>query len=44
MPESKEMTAGKENTHHKWLDSRKIRSVEELSTLPAGTKPRASHH
>ena len=26
------------------LASRKILSVEELETLPAGTKPRASHH
>ena len=24
--------------------SRKIRSVEELETLPEGTKPRTSHH
>ena len=24
--------------------SRKIRSVEELKTQPAGTKPRTSHH
>ena len=28
----------------KWLASRKIGSVEELETLPAGTKPRISHH
>ena len=30
--------------HHMWLASRKIWSVEELETLPAGTKPRTSHH
>ena len=29
---------------HKWLASRKIWSVEELETLPAGTQPRPSHH
>ena len=36
--------AGRQSNPHKWLDSRKIRSVEELETLPAGTKPRTSHH
>ena len=35
---------GRQSNHHKWFASRKIRSVEELETLPAGTKPRASHH
>ena len=29
---------------HKQLDSQKIWNVEELETLPAGTKPRTSHH
>ena len=29
---------------HQWLASRKIRSVEELETLPAGTKLKTSHH
>ena len=36
-------TGGQSNPH-KWLASRKIWSVEELETLPAGTKPRTSHH
>ena len=36
-------TGGKSNPH-KWLASRKIWSGEELETLPAGTKPRTSHH
>ena len=35
---------GGQSNPHKWLASRKIWSVEELETLPAGTKPRASHH
>ena len=29
---------------HKWLASRKTWNVEELESLPAGTKPRTSHH
>ena len=29
---------------YKWLASQKIRSVEELETLPAGTKPGTPHH
>ena len=29
---------------HKWIASQKIWSVEKLETLPAGTKPRTSHH
>ena len=29
---------------HKWLASQKIWCVEELETLPAGTKPMTSHH
>ena len=32
------------NNHHRRVASRKILSVEELETLPAGTKPRTSHH
>ena len=28
----------------KWLASRKLRSAEELETLPSDTKPRTSHH
>ena len=36
-------TGGKRN-HHKWLASQNIGSVEVLETLPAGTKPRTSHH
>ena len=35
-------TGGQSNPH-KWLVSRKIWSVGELETLPAGTKPRTSH-
>ena len=34
-------TGGK-SISYKWLASRKIWSVEELETLPAGTKPRTS--
>ena len=29
-----------QSNNHKWLESRKIRSVEKLKILPAGTKPR----
>ena len=36
-------TGGQSNPH-KRLASRKILSVEELETLPAGTKPRTSHY
>ena len=36
-------TGGQSNPH-KWLAFRKIWSVEKLETLPAGTKPRTSHH
>ena len=36
--------AGGQNNHHKWFASRKIWSVEELETLPAGPKPRTSHN
>ena len=36
--------SGWQSNHHKWLASRKIWSVEKLETLPAGTKPRTSHH
>ena len=36
-------TVGQSNLY-KWLPSRKIWSVEELETLPSGTKPRTSHH
>ena len=32
-----------QSSRHKWLASRKILSVEELETLPAGSKPRTSH-
>ena len=35
---------GGQSNHHKWLASRKIWSVEELETLPAGTKPSTSHY
>ena len=36
---------GRRSNHHMRLASRKIWSVEELETLlPAGTKPRTSHH
>jgi len=35
-----EQIAGGQSNPHKWLVSRKSRSVEELETLPAGTKPR----
>ena len=35
--------AGHSNPH-KWLASGKILSVEKLEILPAGTKPRTSHH
>ena len=35
---------GGQSNHHRRLASQKIRSVEELETLPAGTKPRISHH
>ena len=37
------VTGGKIN-HHIWLAPWKIRSFEELETLPAATKPRTSHH
>ena len=43
----REITAdrlAKKSNHREWLESRKILSVEELETLPADTKPRASHH
>jgi len=36
--------AGKTTITTGWLASRKISSVEELETLPAGAKPRTSHH
>ena len=36
-------TGGKSNPH-KWLASGKIWSADEAETLPAGTKPRTSHH
>ena len=35
-------TGGK-SSPHKWLASRKILSIEELETLPAGTRPRTWH-
>ena len=35
---------GEESSYHKWLASRKIWSVEELETLPAGTESRTPHH
>ena len=46
MPKLKEMTEqiycwAKQPS---WLGSRKILRVEELETLPAGTKPRTSHN
>ena len=46
MPEWKEMTdqTDWQNNPLKCLASRKIWSVEELETLPAGTKPRTPHH
>ena len=31
---------GGQSSYHKWLASRKIRSVEELEILPVGTKPK----
>ena len=36
--------AGKATLTSGLIASLKIRSVEELETLPAGTKPRTSHH
>ena len=33
----------REKQQSQWLASRKIRNVEELETLPAGTNPRTSH-
>ena len=36
-------TGGQRN-HYKWLASKKIWCIEKLKTLPAGTKPRMSHH
>ena len=38
-----ERLAGKSD-HHKWFVSRKILSVEELESLPAGTKPWSPRH
>ena len=32
-----------ESNHRRWLASRRIWSVEELETLPAGAKPSTSH-
>ena len=43
MPESRKMTTQIdcwENYHHKWLESQKILSVEELETLLTGAKPK----
>ena len=48
MPERRETTEQTDwrvkRPSNKWLASRKIWSVEKLETLPAGTKPRTSHH
>ena len=35
---------GGHSNPRKWLASGKILNVEKLETLPAGTKPRTSHH
>ena len=35
---------GEQSNPHNWLASQKILSVEKLETIPAGTKPRTSHH
>ena len=42
--EYRKFVEGRQSNHHRWLASQKISSVEELETLPAGTKPRTSHH
>jgi len=38
------ITSGLQSNHHTWFVTRKVRNVEELETLPAGTKPRTSHY
>ena len=35
-------STSRQSNSHKWLASRKVWNVEELETLPAGTKPRTS--
>ena len=47
MPEWRETTElkdARQSNPHEWLASRAIKNVEELETLPAGTKPRTPHH
>ena len=44
IPDWREMTNQTDCLAKKWLASRKVCSVEELETLPVGTKPRTSHH